>query len=403
MMTPSNGGKVEIVVTSFEGDSRDEIYGEEEKLKKSLIDIQEEDIQIESEEQGHQNSKVKFHANSGTKLDPKYPSKSKNTKSKSILKKKLDLKFPKIKGNNPSPRKNGSKTSDRQSDGTFRDINPTPMDLHISTMNAYNKKMENVTIPNIPIPSTIIQATYYMVDLRNYYFSNKKTEEAMLYRNHFEQTYEMIRKISDFKVVAFTEKNPEDGKFYDVLSRFGTEHDKPSTSRKGANSDQKLKPKPKKTILFRQKLKSSNRMKIDISNRKRVQYPKLNYNGMQQLKRDKQLEDEYNGGGFVQNPVSRVRDDENVIKEFESVGEIDRYLVIDLDETMIFTEFLTRESNDEACLYLDLNKGSKYKVSILKISEKLTQALDQDTHQTILVRIFREHFQLLHLDFVDLQ
>jgi hypothetical protein len=58
----------------------------------------------------------------------------------------------------------------------------TPMDLHVRTMKIYNDKMEKVTIPNIPIPKSILQATYYMVDLRNYYFSNKKSQEAMLYR-----------------------------------------------------------------------------------------------------------------------------------------------------------------------------------------------------------------------------
>lgn len=117
----------------------------------------------------------------------------------------------------------------------------------------------------------------------------------------------------------------------------------------------------------RTRLKKSSH-KVDISKRKRVQYPKINYDKMQELSKDKALEDLYNGGAFepeqkwkyAQNFYESEAEDE--IKEFEGIGDRDRYLVLDLDETMIFTEFLTRESAEPNCLYLELKEGTKYKV-----------------------------------------
>jgi hypothetical protein len=77
----------------------------------------------------------------------------------------------------------------------------SPFELHEKTMLYYIEKMGKINFSPIPTPENINQATYYMVELRNIYFTGKKTEEAMIYRKHFEETFSMIKRIHQYKII----------------------------------------------------------------------------------------------------------------------------------------------------------------------------------------------------------
>jgi hypothetical protein len=67
---------------------------------------------------------------------------------------------------------------------------------------------------------------------------------------------------------------------------------------------------------------------------------------LQYLKRDRELEDFYNevSQNQLESRKLQALGEEDEIKEFEVLGDIERYLVLDLDETLIHAEFMTKNS-----------------------------------------------------------
>lgn len=94
------------------------------------------------------------------------------------------------------------------------------------------------------------------------------------------------------------------------------------------------------------------------------------------MAKDRTLEDFYNGVTKNEQEARKLQafGEEDEIKEFEVVGDLERYLVVDLDETLIHTEFLTKGSNVPELTCLELEPGKILKVSfshtILKCRQK---------------------------------
>ena len=215
----------------------------------------------------------------------------------------------------------------------------SPFELHEKTMLYYIEKMAKINFSPIPTPENINQATYYMVELRNIYFTGKKTEEAMIYRKHFEETFNMIKRIHQYKIIK-PNLNIQKGVEVNLMEVLGNTAES-NTSRNNLRTNKGEK-------IYQNLVASLKKIKNASNNQ-----------NMSSLERDRILEEQYNGG----NSKTLARRKIDQIKEFEGIGDHDRYLVIDIDETMVFTEFLTRESDDWGCVYLELQPGIKYKVT----------------------------------------
>ena len=63
-------------------------------------------------------------------------------------------------------------------------------------MEIYDLKMRSIVIPKVT--SSIENFNYYMVDLRNYYFSNSDQIDSKIYKEHFKEIFEVIRNWKKF-------------------------------------------------------------------------------------------------------------------------------------------------------------------------------------------------------------
>lgn len=80
-------------------------------------------------------------------------------------------------------------------------LDQSPLDLYLHTMRVYNQKMEKITIPSIPIPENPFGSLYYMVELRNCYFSSERKPSTQDFKQHFEETYKVIKDSQKYQVV----------------------------------------------------------------------------------------------------------------------------------------------------------------------------------------------------------
>ena len=161
----------------------------------------------------------------------------------------------------------------------------------------------------------------------------------MIYRKHFEETFNMIKRIHQYKIIK-PNLNIQKGVEVNLMEVLGNTAES-NTSRNNLRTNKGEK-------IYQNLVASLKKIKNASNNQ-----------NMSSLERDRILEEQYNGG----NSKTLARRKIDQIKEFEGIGDHDRYLVIDIDETMVFTEFLTRESDDWGCVYLELQPGIKYKVT----------------------------------------